>query len=460
MGSEEDLVVLNDTRPLETLLMSGGAPQSPLMAGFLYALWNHKKTFLRFHTSGAGALMALLFISPKRGTPGEALKQWVEAGVSDEIYRLLPQNFKLFHKPGPFAPVLARLADRFKIPLERDDPRTSVPLDESLEALLTPKQLKALVHTVEPIRRAREKFLLAFIRQPDQRRLYNDFVDLMFAAVTPSSLTSRSLGLAAPLPFLEEIVDFAHLDARVKALGDGAHLCVNAYNMTEDARRKTDRRDKRRERLREWVQSAAGAGRAVPGRWAERLDYLDEIMEYFVSPYHADRREEHAQHDEDGPIDAERIRAAFSMPFIYPPAKIGLDFYSEGAAHEPINFAHAEKRGERPLVLLDVMGELEDYLVRKPRDLWDAYVISIMVPIVALAKLQIAEFKEDHPECDPDHPDWDGGLLTVDWEIPADAQPFVMDWSYSNLSTLFAVGERAGEAFVRKFGHRLRDRQP
>ena len=43
------------------------------------------------------------------------------------------------------------------------------------------------------------------------------------------------------------------------------------------------------------------------------------------------------EHQKDG-LSGDHIRAAFSMPFIYPPARIGDDYFSEGADHQPINF--------------------------------------------------------------------------------------------------------------------------
>lgn len=480
----------SDPRMIETVVMSGGAPQSPLMAGFLHALWTAKKTFRKFHTSGAGALMALLFIAPRDGDPGTALARWVEAGVSDEIYRALPQNFKLFHKPGPFAPMFARLAERFKIPVDESSPR---PADDPVSAFMVellaplqsyssrageslrkdpveqvrdlwramwlagfkPQERDALPVGADPIRRLREKWLTSWLTKPEDRRLYNDVVDLMFSAITPSTLSSKSLGMAAPLPFLEKLVDFDQLGDYVRDLGADAHICVNAYNMTEDARRKSERV----QRIKYRTADAHWGGGKPRSRWEMREEDLDEIMEYFCAPYDPARRQEHEQRNEDHPITANGIRAAFSMPFIYPPARINDDYYSEGADHQPINFRHAETRGEYPMVLLDVLGELEDYLVRKPRDLWDSYVISIMTPVVALANLQIAEFKEDHPRCDEyDVDEWHGDLLTVHWDIPPEAQPFVMDWSYSNLSTLFRVGQEAGRKFVAKHGHRLHDR--
>src|SRR5262245_14047462 len=101
---------------IDTVVMSGGAPQSPLMAGFLYEVLKAGKTFRNFHTSGAGALMALLFIAPKNGDACKALRNWAEAGVADEVYAALPVNFKLFRKPGPFTPLFHFLAERLKVP--------------------------------------------------------------------------------------------------------------------------------------------------------------------------------------------------------------------------------------------------------------------------------------------------------------------------------------------------------
>src|SRR5262245_157014 len=103
---------------IRTVLMSGGAPTSPLMAGFLHAVLESNQTFDQFHTSGAGALMALLSVSPKECTPLQALRDWVENGVADEVYAGLPVNFKLFRKPGPFAPLYKKLAERFKVPVQ------------------------------------------------------------------------------------------------------------------------------------------------------------------------------------------------------------------------------------------------------------------------------------------------------------------------------------------------------
>lgn len=457
-----------------TVVMSGGAPQSPLMAGFLHSLWDAKVTFTRFHTSGAGALMALLFLSPgkkfndKDGKPdpGAALRNWVEAGVSDEIYRVLPQNFKLFHKPGPFAPIFQRLAERFKVPIEGAPPPSGRdPVTEMMAELIAPlgtytskastllrkdpieqtrdfvramwlgdpdPQLRnSLLATRDPIRRLREKWLLSWLPKEEDRRLYNDMVDLCFSAVTPSTLTSRSLGMAAPLPFLDDLVNFDTLRANVEALGERGHICVNAYNMTLDAK------------LRSEYRAAAGGGRTSQHRCQEREKQRTNVMQLFYEPYQAPGPGAPKNPDGDYPLNADGIRAAFSMPFIYPPARIGDEYFSEGADHEPINLRHVLMPGanEYPFVLLDVLGELEDHLVRKPRDLWDSYVISIMTPVVALASEEIRDFQDSHP-------DWCDKMIVARWEIPIEAEAFVMDWSRSNMKTLFEVGQKAGRDFL------------
>ena len=412
---------------IDTVVMSGGAPQSPLMAGFLYALLKNGKTFKNFHTSGAGALMALLLIAPKNDDPFRALENWVESGVADQIYAGLPVNFKLFRKPGPFSSLFHLMAERFKVPRDNVPVPAADPIKEVLaEWLATPRSDRSgppsdrdaidrledrllmmwrsraspadkekLLGATDPIKRLRDAWLTSWLRTDEDKRLYNDLVELWFSALTPSTLTYRSKGLAAPLPFLEDLVRFDKL----KKFGQrGGHLCVNAYNMTKDA--KLNKKDRTDRKLRN-----------------------EKVMEIF----------------DQSQIDARHIRAAFSMPFIYPPARIGDDSYSEGADHQPINFDGLEKQVDRTVVLLDVLAELEDLLVRTPRDLWDAYVISIMTPVVALAHEDIDDFRKGLS---------DRKLIRAEWNVPPEFQPFLMDWSYSNLEKLFEVGKEAGRLFL------------
>lgn len=419
---------------IDTVVMSGGAPQSPLMAGFLYEILKAKRTFKNFHTSGAGALMALLFLAPRSKDPCDALKRWIEAGVADEVYARLPVNFKLFRKPGPFTPLYRFMAQRFQVPRDNTPAPTDDPVKDLLaEFLATPRpkpvtwpkdpdeldrmqdrvekmwdsdpdpdRFQELRKRIDPIKRLRDRWLTSWLKTDEQRRVYNDLVELWFSAITPSTLTYKSRGLAAPLPFLEDLIDFDALKVLGKA--KTIHLCVNAYNMTKDAKRDKAIKVNRKERNQ-------------------------EVMEIF----------------DENQIDGDHIRAAFSMPFIYPPARIGDYYYSEGADHQPINFHTLTDRkkanGATQAVLLDVLADLEDLLVRTPRDLWDAYVISIMTPVVALAHEDVDDFVKDEPKHGVT-------LIHADWKVPIEFQAYIMDWSYTNLEKLFETGREAGHLFL------------
>src|SRR4029453_4046312 len=103
-------------RQRTALILSAGAPHSPLMAGALHAIHRRRrledkiengKLFDIIYTSGAGALIGLLLAAPKSKGPEDleaperALKSVLELAVSDPIYSMLPINFKALLKRGP-----------------------------------------------------------------------------------------------------------------------------------------------------------------------------------------------------------------------------------------------------------------------------------------------------------------------------------------------------------------------
>src|SRR5271163_4042264 len=87
----------------KALLIGGGAPNASLMAGALVAFLHQGVEFDVISTSGAGALMGLLYTAPVGGDPVAALENWVNVGVADPIYAGFPVNYKVFMKPGPQA---------------------------------------------------------------------------------------------------------------------------------------------------------------------------------------------------------------------------------------------------------------------------------------------------------------------------------------------------------------------
>jgi len=227
-------------------------------------------------------------------------------------------------------------------------------------------------------------------------RLFADWMALMFATWCPSDLDPSSQGLCEHAPWIDEIVDFDKLKAFP------AEFYMNAYNVT-------DRR-------------------------------MDIFTKEEITPDH--------------------FRAALAFPLIYPPFKLNGKTYIEGSAIDTLCFEgllkyretrrQREKRGERrrklatlePLrniVVFDVLSSKR--LIREPKDLYDAWIQSIMIPLVEIAKDDIDLFEYKYNK------DWGLNLLRITFDIPEQHWPKVLDWSYSNLSTLYDIGYAAGREF-------------
>ncbi|HEY6898804.1 MAG TPA: patatin-like phospholipase family protein [Rhodocyclaceae bacterium] len=349
----------------KALLIGGGAPNATLMAGALVAMLECGVEFDVISTSGAGALIGLLYAAPRGGDPIQALQNTVKLGISDEIYNLLPVNYKVFNKPGPGADLFRQLLE------------------------------------MNPFSRG----VLAQDAQNGPQRLFNDWLQLCWATLTPSDVTPESLGLCAHVPFAEEVVDFDAL-RRLPA-----EFYINAFNVTQG-------------RMAIWGKQE---------------------------------------------INAEHFRAALSFPLIYPPYRLGGDDYIEGAAIDTINFralvADKPPRGaaqksfqwqgaERghglhedldTLVVFDILGS--DKLIRTPRNLYDAWVKSIITPLVEIARDDVRLFELEHNR------NKDGSdkrrLLKVPLlkSVPDDAWAEILDWSESNLARLYQIGHQAGRRF-------------
>jgi predicted patatin/cPLA2 family phospholipase len=341
------------------LLLGGGAPTLTLEAGALAALHDNEVRFDVVSTAGAGMLVGLLFVAPKGTTARQALENTREMGVHDSIYDLFPVNFKVFHKPGS-------LADGYRRWLL------------SLPRLVPGQDLGS--------------------------RLFADWMALWFAALCPSDLSSRSLGLCDHAPWIDEVVDF---DKLKKFPGE---FYMNAYCLED-----------------------------------QRMDIFDK---YEITPDH--------------------FRAALAFPLIYPPFKLNGKTYIEGSAIDTLCFHGVldyyegrEKKKERlkPLdhiVIFDVLSS--ENIIREPRTLYDAWIQSIMIPLVEIAKDDIRLFKYRHKDKWADKWGKDGEefLLQVKFNIPKEHWPYMLDWSYSNLSKLYDIGYEAGLRFYEEHGDKLK----
>ncbi len=140
------------------IVLGGWAPAMTLMSGAMLGFIDAGVEFEVISTAGVGALIGLLSLAPKRGAPKEALAELPNRFVSDILYAALPINFKLFHKFGPFAKPMHDLRNR--VPRIKLDPKAASPFG----------------------------------------RLLNDWVDLAFCAMTPSTFEPKSAGLMSPSP--------------------------------------------------------------------------------------------------------------------------------------------------------------------------------------------------------------------------------------------------------------------
>jgi NTE family protein len=363
------------------LILGGGAPNFTLMSGALLALDEAGLKFDHIYMAGAGAVVGLVYLSPKGLTPRQALKNTMNFGVSDAIYDLLPINYKLFSKSGPSA-------DAFRM----------------------------FWHDFPPAAVARNQYGM----NPAEK-LGSDLFLMTGAMISPTDLNYFSQGICAHAPFIEDIVDFDKL----YQAGPEFYLAAYCIEM--------------------------------------------EKMEEFRKPE----------------INLNHFRAALSYPFIYAPYQIGEKHYYEGASVETlglIEFANHTLKIPRvqevpasdetfyKVVLMDVM---KPEIIQQPRDLWDAFTQSIMIPLVANAEKELAIFRHWLDTGDlvsslklerryhdlfqelADDKKPNAKEYLVDFCVPEWHRPYLLDWTNSNLECLFAIGYEAGQYLMETEGNDL-----
>src|SRR5262249_31284503 len=94
---------------------------------------------------------------------------------------------------------------------------------------------------------------------------------------------------------------------------------------------------------------------------------------------------------------------------------------------------HLGDQEQHAVLVFDMMGA-KKLMMRKPRNLYDAWVQSIMVPLAEISKddLEVFRFKYQPKNMDLVH-------ISLTKHVPENHWPFVLDWSYSNLASLYAA---------------------
>ncbi|TDR81350.1 patatin-like phospholipase family protein [Paludibacterium purpuratum] len=235
---------------------------------------------------------------------------------------------------------------------------------------------------------AANPLVAALQRQQDDGaggRFLNDWAQLILATLCPSDLSAKSTGLCAHVPFIDHIVDFDAL-----ATSD-SQFYLNAYNLTK-----------------------------------HRMDCWDKTQ-----------------------IGKDQFLAALSFPFIYPPYLLDGDYYIEGAAIDTLNFKSLYQHHRAPIdsiVVFDVLGC--ERIMHPPTDLYDAWVQSIITPLVELARDDLKLFEALH-NIDPDTGKKRSEVLRVNYESLLSTADFAQElaWSHSNLARLYDIGYEAGHLF-------------
>ena len=338
------------TQPSKTgLLASGGAPNLHLIAGALCAFYENKKSFDVIGASGAGALAGLLYAVPKQ-PDGQvaALEQTVNINVSDAIYQLLPMNFKTFFKRGPLTKLFWQLGQAIPHrPLYRDD---------------------------------RNRDTLA--------RLYNDSIDFMMAALTPTTLNYFSKSVCTRVGVIDDLIAWDRLPDHPK------DFYLNAFDLKN-----------------------------------QRLKLFDK---HHLKP--------------------DTFWAALAMPWLFEPTAAEGGLYTEGASHDPSGlealweFAGPDVEKLERIIALDTIGP---NLWTNPENIYDGLQMAIMDPIVALAETVLTTYGQ--LEFTVNAAAAPRQLLPKLYWLPFDVPDWeaqhVLEWSYSNALTLWHVGHDAGKKF-------------
>ena len=260
------------------IVLSGWAPAMTLMSGAMLGFVEKGVEFDVISTTGVGALVGLLSLVPKNGTPKQALEELPNMFVSDLLYSVLPINFKVFNKFGPFSKPMRDLRNR--IPKITVDPKASSPLS----------------------------------------RFLNDWVDLAFCALTPSTFELKSKGLISPSPEIENLVDFTKLK------NTKSRFCVNAFNIDQ------------------------------------------RLLEIF----------------DNTSTTADAYYATEAMPVLFAPHRMPSgDLYTTGATHDPTGLQAIWLKHRDDLDAVVMLDPMSRAIWRSPVNIHDAFQLMLMNPIIA-----------------------------------------------------------------------------
>ncbi len=329
------------------IVLGGAAPAMTLMSGAMLGFLEQGVEFDVISTAGAGALIGLLALAPKNKEPKAALAELPNMFVSDLMYSLCPVNFKTFFKFGPFSHPIYDLRER----LAKFSKFAVAPEDSS------------------PI-----------------KRFFNDWIDLAFCALTPTTLEFGSKGLLSPSPQIRDLVDFDALKRSSR------RFYLNAFDLDHKTLRIFDNQD----------------------------------------------------------ADADAYHASEALPMLFAPHRVaGEGVLTTGATHDPTGLQAIWLHEKHKLDMVIALDPLSEAFWRAPANIWDAFQLMLMNPVIALEVLMYAFYaKTDHAAMARP-----GVALPKLYRVPIPIDrhyyPKMLEWSHSNAVKLQEIGRRAAIGFAK-----------
>lgn len=190
-------------------------------------------------------------------------------------------------------------------------------------------------------------------------------------------------------------------------------------------------------------------GLCQPPPWIDLVVDFDKLQEFdgefLMSAYciEEEREVSFPKHE----ITSDHFKAALAMPLIYAPYKMDGKTYLEGSAFDTLAFSPGEVMSRNlidTVVYFDVLGQRK--LIAEPANLYDAWVHSIINPLTRIAEMDSANYENVESKLE----NVDVLRMPFRDNISEEQWPKVLDWSYSNMSTLFDIGYKTGQEFAEK----------
>jgi NTE family protein len=323
---------------------------SGAMLGFLKE--KEKIKFEVISTAGVGGLVGLLFVAPKNGDPKKALEGLCDLFVSDLLYMLFPVNFKAFSKYGPFSEQLYELREKI--------PKLSVKPQEAGVA-----------------------------------RFVNDWIDLVFTALTPTTPSFRRPALMSRVYATDHLIDFDELKT------SAIKFYLTAFNLSK-----------------------------------KELEIFDNAS-----------------------LDVDRYHAAQALPPLLAPERINGQVYTTGATHDPtgLQAIWLKHRDLDAIITLDLMSSAIWRPPTNIWDAFQLMLMSPVMALQALmfsvyARTdQLSEnlSKPARSALKPQLPKlYRIPLIAGNPGIKETDYPAMLKWTHSNAVALQDIGEEAATKFA------------